>query len=97
MSGHLQFWITFLLLGHAYPIISTLFSTASSSTKNQTCENISFSSLSSFFTTASSCFSWNNVYQVHGFVSLPVELVYDYYLQLAVVSIIFTFFMSIYL
>ena len=42
--------------------------------------------------------SWlQNVYQIQGFVHVPLELIYDHYLQLISISVVFTTIMSVYL
>jgi len=40
---------------------------------------------------------WHNVYQVQGFAPLRLELIYDHYVQLITVSVLFTTLMSVYL
>lgn len=64
MSGHLQFWICILAMGHAYPLIEEHSS---------------------------------GVYSVKGFMPLQLDLIYDHYMQLIVVSVIFSFALSAYL
>jgi delta14-sterol reductase/lamin-B receptor len=64
LSGHLQFWISVLAMGHAVPL----------------------------FTRDS-----NGVYSLEGLGRVPLELIYDHYLQLITVSIIGAVGLSIYL
>lgn len=77
MSGHLQFWLTIVLMGHAYPILQAA----------QQCV-AGEESLSSLL---------SQVYEVRGFQSLPLHLVYDHYLGLITVSVVFSFLFSVYL
>lgn len=78
MSGHLQFWITFLLMGHAYPLITSLSVCTSSWTEALPKE-------------------FNTVYSLHGFAALPISMIYDAYLPLITISVIFCFLFSLYL
>ncbi len=80
MSGHLQFWLTIVAMGHAYPILEAATATAST---GKTC-----------------CWTdalLKQVYKIRGFASLPISMVYDHYLGLITVSVIFTFLFSVYL
>ncbi len=77
MSGHLQFWLTFILMGHAYPILGAI-------------------------STSANVVTWlpaefNSVYNLKGFAPLPLTMIYDHYLPLITVSVIFSFVMSLYL
>lgn len=72
ISGHLQFWVTLILMGHAIPV----FEVAKHATPQE----------------------WlQQVFNVRGFMPLRLDLLYDNYLQLITVSVIFTTLFSIYL
>lgn len=77
MSGHLQFWLCLIAMGHAYPIFSSF------EKGNGWCTGV-FD-------------SWNSVFVIHGFKPLDLSLVYDQYLPLISISIVFTFLFSVYL
>lgn len=73
MSGHLQFWVTLIIMGHAIPLIT------STGTFNSFADIL------------------NGVYSISGFHSLPLDMIYDQYLPLISISIIFSFVLSCYL
>lgn len=79
MSGHLQFWLTIVLMGHAYPLLQAAQQCVSGE------ESLSLSALLA------------QVYEVRGFQALPLHLVYDHYLGLITVSVVFSFLFSVYL
>jgi Delta14-sterol reductase len=70
MSGHLQFWLTFLAIAFSWPLLSSNDGNGD---------------------------WWSAVYAVQGFARLPISLIYDHYLGLITVSIIFTTAFSLYL
>ena len=65
ISGHLQFWVTILAMGHALPIYNATSSAG--------------------------------VYEIKGFMPLPLYKVYDHYLELITISILGALLLSIYL
>ena len=81
--GHLQFWICILFMGHAYPrIIATITSSSSQSSSS------SSSWIQQWFKSS---------YEIQGFYPLRLDMIYDHYLQLISISIVFTTIFSIYL
>lgn len=71
LSGHLQFWICILAMGHAVPLIKTD-------------PNDSRSFLTS-------------TYYIEGFTPLRLDMLYDHYVPLISISIVFTTLFSLYL
>jgi delta14-sterol reductase len=68
MSGHLQFWILIIAMGHAVPLIIQTPSATGAIT-----------------------------YSLRGFMPLRLDLIYDHYLPLISVSIVFSSILSVYL
>lgn len=64
LSGHLQFWVSLLLMGHSLPQWSQ---------------------------------STEGVWSISGLGRVPLELIYDYYLQIAAVSVVGATVLSVYL
>lgn len=77
MSGHLQFWVTFVGLCYGLPAINSYVKA-----------NGSQQFLPTFLHT---------IVQIEGFTYLPLHLLYDHYLPLITMSIIFSTVFSIYL
>lgn len=70
LSGHLQFWICLLAMGHAYPVISAADGNA----------DFLF-----------------GIFNIEGFRPLRLDLLYDHYVSLISISILFTVAFSLYL
>ena len=81
LSGHLQFWLCILAVGHAYPIFTS--STPSSS--------------GTVVGGAQDSDMWSSVFRIHGFGPLPLHLIYDHYVPLISISVVFTTLLSFYL
>ena len=99
LSGHLQFWITIILMGHFYPqIIKSNISPNidnNSSFFSNLFSNILSGNFSGFFSEFFSVFS--GIYSIKGFSPLKLTLLYDNYIEIMVVSIIGAWILSIYL
>lgn len=90
MSGHLQFWICILAMGHAYPRISTITSLPATCLLSKTCSR--FESIFLPWT------NWlRNAYELQGFYPLSLDLLYDHYVPMISISIVFTTLFSLYL